>query len=131
MAPRRSASGGLSSAIRTVWVRVTGSAWGETSRTWPTAVMSGAPARVTSITGSFGRRPDAGLGDVEHGLPLLRLGDPHHNSAGLDHLSGIGADGGHDAVPVRRQLGVADPVARRPQGGLGGHDPGVRRALGQ
>src|SRR3954447_3663397 len=54
VAPRRSASDGLSSAIRTVWVRVTGSAWGETSRTRPTAVMSGAPARATLITGSFG-----------------------------------------------------------------------------
>jgi hypothetical protein len=50
------------------------------------------------------RRPDTGFGDIEHGLPLFRLGDPHHHLANLDDLARIGAGDGHDPIPVRRQF---------------------------
>ena len=131
VAPRRSASGGFSSAIRTVWVRVIGIGLG---RDFPNAAHRRNVRRAGQ--GHFDHRllrrcPDTGFGDIEHGFPLLRLGDPHHHLADLDDLARIGTDGGHDPVPVRHQFGVADPVPGRLQGGLGGHHLGIRRALGQ
>ena len=52
--PSRMAAGGSVSPTLTSKVLVTGSAWGETSRTRPVAVTAGSSVRLTVITGSLG-----------------------------------------------------------------------------
>ena len=52
--PKRMAAGGSVRPTLTSKVRVTGSAWGETSRTRPVAVTVGSSVRLTVINGSLG-----------------------------------------------------------------------------
>ena len=79
---------------------------------------------LSSETASSGRSLDPsvaehGFGDRKHRVLLVRRGELDDHLAAADHLAGLGADGGDDAVELGVQLGVAQLVPRKLQRRLG------------
>ena len=96
-APSRKASPGLVSPTLTRNVLVTGSAWGETSRTRPLAVAAGSPLSVTVIGASGHGAAQHAFGNFENGVASVPPRQLHDHAARLDDLARFGADGRDDA----------------------------------
>ncbi len=99
--PRRNASGGLSSAMRTRRVRVAASACGAISRTLPVTRTLGSSCAATWNGVPDGERRGGGVGRVDHGVALRGVGDVDHHLAGRDDLADLGAGVGDDAGEIR------------------------------
>ena len=94
VAPSRMASGGSVMPTLTWYVRLAGSAWGETSRTRPVAFTCGSLVSAISTTGSRGpvRISCSGTSKTASRPPCTRDLDNH--CPGTDHFARFGADRG-------------------------------------
>ena len=106
-------------------VRVTGSAWGETSRTRPLAVTFGSvPSDLRCRTGSLVRRLKQLAGYIESSIPPIFSRHANNHLAGLYHLARLGAGRRYNPGGIRFQFGVAHAI-------FGGFELGFRhRDLG-
>ena len=64
------------------------------------------------------------FGHVDDGVFFAEARHPHHRLPGIDHLPGLGVNGGDNAIRIRHQRGVAGLIARYPGLRSGGIAPG-------